>query len=238
MAHAVARLVPFVLFALACAAFLIAPGIDGPALVVVWLLIFGIERAVVAMATTRDARLAMDAILLVGCLLAAFEGGWYLVPSAVAFLWIDRRSVSPSGPTMNRVDHETIAGIAAGLGGLAGVAAILVAPMWMTASSAIGAGGVLDGAAQPGNLLGVGLLPRTTIFLGAATILSIIVAGSAVVHGRRGGRTPSRVLGLSVVGLAAIAVLGAFTVGVFLLPAVALGTWAWFSGRRSAEARQ
>jgi hypothetical protein len=235
MAHAVARWVPFVLLALACGVFLIAPDVNGPLLIAAWLVVFGIERAVAASIATRDARVALDAILLIGCVLAAFEGGWYLVPSAIAFLWIDRRPTSPTGTPINRVDRETVAGLGAGAAGLAGLVAVLLAPLWTSATSTIGTGGVLDAVAQPSNLLAVGLLPRTAIFFVAAALLSGVIAGSALAHARRGGRTPSRILGLSVIGLGAVAVLGAFTVGLFLLPAVGLGAWAWLSGRTAPD---
>jgi hypothetical protein len=113
MAHAVAHRVPFVLLALACGVFLIAPDVNGPLLVAVWLLVFGIERAAVASIATRESRVALDAILLVGCVLGAFEGGWYLVPASIGFLWIDRRPMSPSRTRPNRLDRETVGGLGA-----------------------------------------------------------------------------------------------------------------------------
>lgn len=56
-----------------------------------WALVILVARVLAGVASSRDGRLAVDAIFTVVCILAAFEGGWYLIPAAVAFIVADRR---------------------------------------------------------------------------------------------------------------------------------------------------
>jgi hypothetical protein len=229
--HAMVRVLPWFLVAIACTLFLFAPGADGPLIVLGWLVVFGTVRAIASRVTTREGRLALDGLLVFGCLLAAFEGGWFLVPAALAFAWSDRRPSMPHATPRNETTGpEVLAGLGAAGAGLAGVGVILFGPLQSAAASSISGGTIVEGAVQPASLAAGGLLPRTVIVLGAAAALSVIIAVAAVVHARRRVTSARRVLAVAVIALGAIALLGAFTIGIFLLPAVGLGVAAWLVG--------
>lgn len=98
----VVRWLPWVLVAGVLCLFLVIPGVDGIVLALAWGGLVGLFRYGVALLPDRDARLWVDGIFLVACLLAAFEGGWYLVPATIAFAVKDlgeRRGAARQGAT-------------------------------------------------------------------------------------------------------------------------------------------
>ena len=53
--------------------------------VLVWGVFVGLYRYGVAILPDRRSRLIVDCLFAFACLLAAFEGGWFLLPAVLAF---------------------------------------------------------------------------------------------------------------------------------------------------------
>ena len=83
------RLLPWLLVVAAFVVFLIAPGADGLDLILIWGAIVAVTRFGVWLLADWHFRLLVDGLFLAGCVLAAFEGGWYLLPAAGAFAICD-----------------------------------------------------------------------------------------------------------------------------------------------------
>ena len=74
--------------------FAIAPNADGPILVFGWSVALIVFRCCAGLMRTRAGRVAIDAAMGGLCVLAAFEGGWFLLPCVVAYTLIDLRRTS------------------------------------------------------------------------------------------------------------------------------------------------
>ncbi len=83
------------------AVFLIAPGVNGPVLVAVWLLVLAAYRFVAMAPDTRAGKAAVDVAFLVLAFFAAFEGGWALIPAGLCYLAAD---LTGSGRNPRRED--------------------------------------------------------------------------------------------------------------------------------------
>jgi hypothetical protein len=92
---AVVRWAPWVLLAAALVLFVLIPDAAGVALALIWGAIMVGLRIAIRLLPDRTARLWADGLVVLGCFLAAFEGGWYLIPAAVAFAVQDWRGPSP-----------------------------------------------------------------------------------------------------------------------------------------------
>ncbi len=234
MRAAIPSWLPWILVALAMGVFLLVPDASGPALVLIWGSIVLAARFIVSLLPDRAARLSVDAFAVLGCFLAAFEGGWYLLPAAIAFMVRDWRAgpaVRPlrgSGPAR----RESLLGIAAAAVGLAGLAVALFGPFYASQQATLASGDVVDSPPTTSSLISIGLTPRAAAVLVLATALLGVVAAASVTHERTGRRWARTVLGAAVLGLAAIALAGALTIGALLLPAVVCGLAAWALGGR------
>jgi len=87
----VIRWLPTSLAVIALGLFLIAPAVNGPLLVLGWGIVLSLYRYIATAAPDRASRALVDAGFLVICTLAAFEGGWFLLPAGVAYLVRDLR---------------------------------------------------------------------------------------------------------------------------------------------------
>ncbi len=229
----VARWLPWVLVALALGLFLVIPDANGPVLVVIWGSIVAVVRFGVGLLPDRTSRLWADAVVVLGCFLTAFEGGWYLLPAAVAFAVKDRGSGTTHQPFRHLTGRkEWVAGLAAGAIGIVGLAVALWGPFYASRSATITADSIVEGPLTSTSLFAVGLTPRAVVVLLLAASLLGIIAVASFVHARTGNRWARRLLGRAIVGLAIIAVAGAFTIGAVLLPAIALAIFAWVAGAR------
>jgi len=85
MKPTILRWLPWALVAAALTLFLVIPGVNGPVLLLAWGGIMGLYRYGVAVLPDRRSRLVVDGFCAFACLLAAFEGGWYLLPAVLAF---------------------------------------------------------------------------------------------------------------------------------------------------------
>ena len=88
----VIRWVPAALAAGALVLLLLAPAVDGPFLLIGWLLALAGYRWVSAAMPDRAGRMAAGGVFLSICVIAAFEGGWFLIPAAIAYLIRDARA--------------------------------------------------------------------------------------------------------------------------------------------------
>ena len=95
MKTSVIRWLPWILVAVALSVLLLIPDANGPVLVVVWGTIVLAVRYGVGLLPERTSRLWADALFTTGCFLAAFDGGWYLLPAALAFMVKDRTDAVP-----------------------------------------------------------------------------------------------------------------------------------------------
>ena len=82
---------PWFLTAGAFGIFLLVLASDGLTLVLTWGVVILAYRGSAALGQGRTLRLWLDALFALVCVLAAFEGGWYLIPAAAAFSRADWR---------------------------------------------------------------------------------------------------------------------------------------------------
>jgi hypothetical protein len=232
MRTVVVRWLPWALVAVALGVFLLIPGANGPVLVLVWGAIVVAIRYGVAILPDRRSRLWADGVFVIGCFLAAFEGGWYLVPAALAFLVKDRagsdreRRVPGSKPL-----PPWLPGLAAAAAGYVALAITVWGPLYSSRAASIVSGAVVEGPVTPTSLAALGPTPRATVVLLLAALFLAVIAVGSVVYARTGHRWARRVLALATLGLALIAIAGAFTIGLLLVPAVVLAVFAWAPGR-------
>ncbi len=78
------------LVAAALLVFAVAPDVNNVLFVGGWLfVVVGFRIAAATLVPPGGARVLWDSAFLVGCLLAAWEGGWFLIPAGAAFLVAD-----------------------------------------------------------------------------------------------------------------------------------------------------
>jgi hypothetical protein len=131
------RLIPWLPWLLAAAAilvFAVSPG--GWILAAAWALVILVVRVVASLAPSREARTIIGVLFVAVCLLAAFEGGWYVIPAGLAFLWADRRpTVGPVAPPLGGPQLEIIAGVMSAVVGWLALAVIVWAPLYTSRRS-------------------------------------------------------------------------------------------------------
>ena len=81
----VVRWTPWALLLAALGLFLFIPDANGLAVAAIWGLIIVASRVGIGLLPDRTARLWADSLLAFVCLLAGYEGGWYLLPAVIAF---------------------------------------------------------------------------------------------------------------------------------------------------------
>lgn len=231
------RLIRWLPWALSGAAVLLFSLISpsGLLLAAAWGLVILTLRFVAALAASRQARVGIGIVFAVGCFLAAFEGGWYLLPAAVAFIIADRRgdehpAVAIAGPQL-----ELIAGVMAAIVGWLALAIIVWGPLYESRSSVVGAGLPINSGTTALSLAAAGVTGRTAAVLVVTAVLFAVIGAGAIIHVRLGRRWAHRTIGLATLALAAVSVLGALSIGPLLLPGLALAILAWWSGRSASR---
>jgi len=91
------RWLPWLLAVAALALFAVIPDSAGLLLAVVWSGAILAWRGVAGALPDPRSRVWLDLFVMLGLCMAAFEGGWYLLPAGVAFLLNDRTGFG-SGP--------------------------------------------------------------------------------------------------------------------------------------------
>jgi len=132
--------------------------------------------------------------------------------------------------------YELTLAVGATLLGLAGLFVALTAPLYQTSSMTITTEGERVSEQGTASVLEVGVEPRAIVFLGAAVTALIFVSLGAYLQTRRGMRAGRWLLWAAVIFLAGFALLGAMTIGLFMLPGLLLAIIsAVISGDREAE---
>jgi len=131
---------------------------------------------------------------------------------------------------------EPATGIVAGTLGVTAVLFVLVGPLYSFESAGASSDGTVTTTFGTESLLKAGLDPITAVVLAVAVLSSVGIALGAILHARTGARF-GRVLGaVSVLALLIVAILGALSIGIFLLPSVALGFVALAAGASPSPA--
>ena len=194
-------------------------------LLLLWTAVLFAYRAAIAQISYRSLRLVGDLVFGGLCALAVFEGGWYLLPTVVAFAACDAGGVSITLPTLadDRERHGLGAAVAATLLGWVALAVFVSGPLYTSATATVDANGVVVNSPPiQASLLQVGLAPQTATLLVAIALLFGLVTVSTAVYVRTRRREAWRALVALTALLVVLAILGSMTVGLWLIPGVAL----------------
>jgi len=194
-------------------------------LLLLWTAVLFAYRAAIAQISHRSLRLVGDLVFGGLCALAVFEGGWYLLPTVVAFAACDAGGVSITLPTLadDRERHGLGAAVAATLLGWVALAIFVSGPLYTSATATVDANGVVVNSPPiQASLLQVGLAPQTATLLVAIALLFGLVTVSTAVYVRTRRREAWRALVALTALLVVLAILGSMTVGLWLIPGVAL----------------
>jgi hypothetical protein len=194
-------------------------------LLLLWTAVLFAYRAAIAQISHRSLRLVGDLVFGGLCALAVFEGGWYLLPTVVAFAACDAGGVSITLPSLadDRERHGLGAAVAATLLGWVALAVFVSGPLYTSATATVDANGVVVNSPPiQASLLQVGLAPQTATLLVAIALLFGLVTVSTAVYVRTRRREAWRALVALTALLVVLAILGSMTVGLWLIPGVAL----------------
>ena len=203
-------------------------------LLLIWTVVLLLYRTALAPTSRRGVRVFGDVVFAGLCMLAVFEGGWYLLPTVVAFAACDAAGLTIELPSLpgDAAGHEVGAAIASTLLGGAGLGIAVSGPIYSTATSTVSANGVVVTSGPQLGLLQAGLSPQTAVLLVATAVLFGLVTLVALLHVRTGGVDAWRVLVAVTALLVVLVVLGLPTLGFWLGPGGAFGLTAVRAGRR------
>lgn len=120
--------------------------------------------------------------------------------------------------------------------GVAAVLFVLFGPLYTLESSAVTSDGLVTNTFGSESLLQAGLDPITAVVLGVALLASLGIGLGAILHAHTGAAVGRGLVAISTVTLVVVAILGALSIGIFLLPSVALGFVALAAGASAASA--
>jgi hypothetical protein len=203
-------------------------------LLLLWTAVLLAYRAAVAQISHRSFRLVGDLVFGGLCVLAVFEGGWYLLPAVAAFAACDAAGVSITLPSLpdDREGHELGAAVASTLLGWVALVIFVSGPLYTSATATVDANGVVvNSPPMQASLLQVGLAPQTATLLATIALLFGLVTVSTAVYVRTRRRDAWLALVAVTVLLVALVILGSMTVGPWLVPGVALALVAVRLGR-------
>jgi hypothetical protein len=158
-------------------------------LLLIWTVVLLLYRTALAPTSRRSVRLVGDVVFAGLCILAVFEGGWYLLPSVVAFAACDAAGVTLELPSLpdDAAAHEVGAAIATTLLGWAGLAIAVSGPIYSTATSTVSADGTVVTSGPQLGLLQAGLSPQTALLIVATAVLFGLVTIAALLRVGTGG---------------------------------------------------
>lgn len=212
-------------------------------LIVLWTAVLLVFRWMVSLTNERLARLLFDLLFAGFCVLAVFEGGWYVLPAVAAFALCDLAGLRirlPAIPQDAR-GYEVRLAVAATFVGWAGLAIALSGPLYSTATSAIEPDGSVLTTQSPAPLLQTGVAPPLAAALVIVAVLFVLISLTAAVHLRTGQRAAWLGLGAVTFFLSITVVLTVITLGPLLLwlaPGVALALAATASDTRDISGRR
>jgi hypothetical protein len=192
-------------------------------LLLIWTAVLLLYRAALAPVSRRSVRLVGDLVFAGLCILAVFEGGWYLLPAVVAFVACDAAGLTIELPSLpdDAEGHELGAALAATIVGWLGLAISVSGPIYASASSTVTANGVVVDS-QPQVSLLQGLPPQLALLLIAAAAVFGLVTIAGLLHVRTGRHEAWWVLVAVTVALVVLVVVSTMTVGLWLVPGGAL----------------
>jgi hypothetical protein len=202
-------------------------------LLLIWTAVLLLYRTAVTQIPHRSLRLGVDLVFAGLCVLAMFEGGWYLLPAVAGFAACDAAGLSIRLPSLpdDREGYELGAALASTVLGWVGLAVFLSGPLYAWASANVSADGVVVTSASPVSLLQAGMTPQSAAILATIALLLGLVSVAAIVHVRTRRHGAWRALVAIAVALVALAALGVMTVGLLLVPGVVLAVVAVRLGR-------
>lgn len=213
------------------------PTLEGLLASVAWVSLVALSR-VAAHGKARGDRLSVDALVFVICLAGFLVGGLYWAPATAGFWVADR--VELQGTSNGAANNVRIRGalvplgMAAFLTGLLGIAAFLFLPTYSVArSNPTPVGGVSASVTRLASGLEAGLGNGGAVVVAFVGLLFAAVALGSIIAGR-GQRAGRILLGIAGTGVVLVSILGAMTIGLFLLPGVSLTLltlWAAFAMR-------
>jgi hypothetical protein len=132
-------------------------------LLLIWTAVLLLYRVALATASGRSVRVVGDLAFAGLCVLAVFEGGWYLLPAVVAFAACDAAGLTIELPSLpnDRGGYELRAALACTLLGWLGLAISVSGPIYASASSTVSANGVVVNSPPEVSLLQAGLTTQT-----------------------------------------------------------------------------
>ncbi len=153
-------------------------------LVVIWTAVLLVFRGMVSLASERRARLLFDLLFGGFCVLAAFEGGWFVLPAVAAFALCDLAGLRIRLPAIphDALGREVRLAVAATFAGLMGFAIAMSGPLYATATSAIEPDGSVVTTQSPAPLLQTGVSPLLGLLLVVVALLFVAVTLTAAAH--------------------------------------------------------
>jgi hypothetical protein len=202
-------------------------------LLILWTCVLLVYRGVVGLLDNRAFRLIGDGAFGLLCVLAAFEGGWYLLPAVAAFAGMDARNVSLRLPPLppGRGGDELIAAAAATFAGWLGLAIAISGPLYSTATAVVSLDGTVFTTTSTGSLIQSGMTPQAAAVLATIAVLFGLVGLLATAHVRKGRHDAWLALLAVTIPLVSLAILSSLTVGLWIMPGTALAVVAVWLGR-------
>ncbi len=217
------RWLPWLLAAVALTTFPVVLGGSGVLLALIWFVVLLAYRWLVGGQQPRG-RLVANIVFGALCFLAGFEGGWYVLPAVLAFAYGDWRGVDSVTRVPARLWQGPLAlTLAAAFAGWLAIVVVLFAPLYAMASSTVAPGlAPAPGITGTVNLVDLGLRPQAGLLLGSLAVLFALAVAAAVLFERSHSRAARRLLVAIAVLLASVVLIGAWTIGPWLLPSLAL----------------
>ncbi len=203
-------------------------------LLLIWTVVLLVYRTALAPISRRSVRVVGDGVFGGFCFLAAFEGGWYLLSSVLAFAACNAAWLTIELPSLpaDAVGHELGAVLASTFLGWSGLAIAVSGPIFASATTTVSANGVEVNSPPQVGLLEAGLQAQTALLLAASVLALGLVALAAVVHVRTGRRSAWRALVAVTALLGALIILSLPALGFWLAPSGALALAAVRLGRQ------
>ncbi len=206
-------------------------------LLVIWTIVLLFYRAAAVQIPRRTPRVLLDLAFAGLCFLAAFEGGWYVLPAVAAFVACDAAGLSIRLPSLppGRDGHELGAALAGAVLGWLGLAIAVSPPLYATATTSLYPDGTVVSSGPQLGLLQTSVNLPTAVLLVALVFGFGMLAGVAAIDVRR--RRPGLRVALAAVAglLTLLAALAVPVVGLWPVPGAALAlAAAWIARPRSS----
>ncbi len=194
-------------------------------LLVLWTAILLLYRGFAALVPDRGGRLVLDALFAGFCVLAAWEGGWLMLPAVAAFSACDTLGLRIRLPA---IPHDAggnalrVAVAAAGIG-WAGLALGISGPMYASAGTIGYPNGTVVSTHSPAPLVAGGVEPLVVALLAVAVALFALIGVVAAARARGRIDPDGRMLLATAGALVVVAIAAIPAAGLWLIPGAGLG---------------